>query len=176
MKALAASLCLLAVCLLNAESGRAAYDPNRWLMGFGKALFWMSETELRFFYPIADSYNESEDDPDAGLRLISGEPAVLRETAFDLSFTMKGGKLYRITLERAVAEDPARCGTLFRQVQERLRKLHDPAIEEETWADSQAPRASFLFNGGGRIDLAGGWTQAQCNLRLDLTRAAPGSL
>ena len=36
---------LLASALL-ARDGSAANDPNRWLVGFGKALFWMSNVEM----------------------------------------------------------------------------------------------------------------------------------
>jgi hypothetical protein len=166
---------LLASALL-ARDGSAANDPNRWLVGFGKALFWMSETEIRHFYPIADSYNESGVDTDGGLRLVSGVPAVLRDAPFDLSFVMKSGRLFRILLEREASADARTCGGLFRQAQEGVRKLHGPGAEEEDLSDPQRPNGRFLFNGGGRIEVEARWAETRCDLRLTLTRAAPGSL
>lgn len=178
VRALAAVvLCLASSGTLAAAQPDEATEPRRWLIGYHKALFWMSEVELRFFYDIADAYTpRSPADPALGptagrpdLKLVAATPAPFGGRAWEVDFLMRRGRLAEIGLEHSQpASRPGDCTAEMRHLLAVLQDLHGPL--------SEAPRdgrATLTFRRGARWEVSTAYLDGQCHSRMDLRRAPP---
>lgn len=175
LRALAILFALASLCTASLAQASPS-EPRRWLMGYHKALFSMSETEVRFFYDIAEAFTPG-DAPGAAaveraggrsLKLIAATTAPFAGVDWRVDFLMRRGRLTAIGLEHVERTTmPEVCRLLLDDWLSAVERLHGAA-------DETAPeRASLLFRRGARWDIATAYDDGACRTRMQLSRTPP---
>jgi hypothetical protein len=163
----------LAVCLVAGSAAASLEEPRRWLIGYHKALFWMSEVEIRFFYDIADAYSPDPRSDARELKLIAASPAPFAGREWEMDFLMRKGRLAAIGLERRdLAAAPETCRRHLADWLDALERLHGE-VSEGPEARDEATAAALAFRRGARWELTTAYQDGTCLTRMDLVRAPP---
>ncbi|WP_119166036.1 hypothetical protein [Algihabitans albus] len=164
---------LLTATLAAAPAAAVGEPPSRWLIGYHKALFWMSEVEVRFFYDIAEAFTPQTAADGRDLKLIAASTAPFAGREWEVDFLLRRGRLAAIGLEheeRAMA--PEACAARLDDWLRALDRLHG-AVSERPVAGRDASQAALVFNWGARWELATAYDAGLCRSRMDLKRAPP---
>ena len=169
---------LLLTAVLAAPSAAAEGNPpSRWLIGYHKALFWMSEVEVRFFYDIAEAFTPRTAADGRELKLIAASTAPFAGREWDIDFLLQRGRLAAIGLEREErAAAPEACAARLDDWLRALDSLHGVVSERAAAgkdASHSSSRAALVFNWGARWELATAYDAGLCRSRMDLKRAPP---
>ena len=166
---LVATLCMTAI----APASAAGEPPRRWLIGYHKALFWMSEVEVRFFYDIAEAFTPAAAADSRDLKLIAASTAPFAGREWQIDFLLRRGRLAVIGLEHSArAEAPEACTAQLNDWLRALDRLHGE-VSERPAANEDANRAALVFNWGARWEVATAYDGGLCRSRMDLRRAPP---
>lgn len=164
---------LLTAVLAAAPAAAAGDPPSRWLIGYHKALFWMSEVEVRFFYDIAEAFTPQTAADGRDLKLIAASTAPFAGREWEVDFLLRRGRLAAIGLEREeLAAAPEACAARLDDWLGALDRLHG-AVTERPTAGEDASRAALVFNWGARWEVATAYDAGLCRSRMDLKRAPP---
>jgi len=168
--------CSTTLTTLNGLTLVLTQAPDRQsLQGFQQYRFGMSEQKIRTTTQINDSSSE-----EGNVRLKAADTTQVDGAAYQLSFLLKDGKLYRVNLLRESSARVPNCDGLFERIFGLVRAKYGAPDKEPEVTNvsgiSQLSSARFTFRDGGIINTSTLYLKQKCTVSVAYTAGMKGGL